>query len=358
MKRLSSRERVRRAFRHEALDRVPIDYMANAGIDSRLKEHFQIAAQDHEYLLQALHVDFREITVPYTGPELHTQLPNRKVDSQWGIVTRWAEHETGGYWDFCDFPLQGLDPERIEAWPMPSPDDYDYAAVQDQLKNWPELALYVGNPGLGDILNTTGMLCGMEDVYVALALEDPAWLRLVDRRLDIQYRITERILDAAGGRIDFMWLGEDIGGQQGPLISPEQYRKTIKPRHRKFTELAEAYDIPVMIHSCGSSSWAYDDFIDLGIQAVDTLQPDAAHMKPAYLKQKYGDKLAFHGGFSTGTSLTRGGPEDVIRELENLLSIMMPGGGYMFSPTHMLQDNSILEHVLVLYEAVLRLGRY
>lgn len=354
----SPRERVVRALYREPVDRVPIDYLANAGIDRRLKDYFKLAPHSDEALLQALQVDFRELNLPYIGRPLHQRKQSRRVDEQWGIVCRWVEHEHGGYWDYCDFPLQDLKHEQVESWPMPSPDDYDYKALREQARTWKDLALYFGNPGLGDILNTTGMWCSMESVYVALAEENEAWLRLVDRRLAIQLEQMERSLESLKGRIDFIWMGEDLGTQIGPLISKEMFRRVIRPRHQKFIDLATVYNVPVMMHSCGSSSWAFDDFIEMGIIAVDTLQPEAILMKPAYLKAKYGDKLAFHGGFSTAGSVVSGTEEAVLKELETLLGVMMEGGGYLFSPTHLLQDNSSLENVLAVYQALPKVGRY
>ncbi|MDY0290591.1 MAG: uroporphyrinogen decarboxylase family protein [Sphaerochaeta sp.] len=354
----SARERVVRSLYRQPVDRVPVDYLANAGIDRRLKEHFALASDADEALLQALQVDFRQLHLPYTGKILHQPRPERRVDPQWGIVCRWVEHESGGYWDYCDFPLQELGLEQVESWPMPSADDYDYSALQDQAHAWKDLALYFGNPGLGDILNTTGMMCSMEGVYIALAEEDEAWLRLVDRRLAIQLEGMERSLEALKGRIDFIWMGEDLGTQIGPLISKEMFRRIIRPRHQKFIDLAAVYDVPVMMHSCGSSSWAFDDFSEMGIVAVDTLQPEAALMAPRYLKTKYGNRLAFHGGFSTAGSVVSGSVGDTLKELEALLAIMMEGGGYLFSPTHLLQDNSWVENVLAVYQALPTMGRY
>jgi uroporphyrinogen-III decarboxylase len=136
------------------------------------------------------------------------------------------------------------------------------------------------------------------------------------------------------------------------------FRKVIRPRHQKFIDLASSYNVPVMVHSCGSSSWAFDDFIEMGIVAVDTLQPEAALMQPAYLKAKFGNHLAFHGGFSTAQSIVSGSTEDLLKELKELLEIMMENGGYLFSPTHLLQDNSRLENVLALYRALPQMGRY
>ncbi len=355
---MTSKERVQAALNHQIPDRVPINYLANPGIDTALKQSFKLGAQDTDLLLEKLQVDIREVALPYLGPPLHAPRPGRSVDEQWGIIKRWVEHETGGYWDYCDFPLHILDEEKAESWPMPEPDDFAYSAILDQVDRYKEKALFLGNPGLADILNTTGMLCGMETVYMALALQDPNWLHLVDRRLDIQLEITRRALETAGGSIDCLWIGEDLGSQNGPLISTTHYRSVIRPRHQKFVDLASSFNIPVMIHSCGSSSWAFQDFIEMGIAAVDTLQPEAAHMKPEFLKGTYGKDLAFHGGFSTAGSVVEGTREEVIADLEGLLATMMPESGYLFSPTHMFQDNTSLENLITVYSLLPELGRY
>src|SRR5690606_35070925 len=135
-------------------------------------------------------------------------------------------------------------------------------------------------------------------------------------------------------------IGEDLGTQRGPVISLELFRRHIRPRLQRFVDLALAHELPVMIHSCGSSSWAFEDFIDMGITVVDTLQPEAANMSPAFLKNSYGSCLSFHGMISTAGPLAYGTSqeaEDVCRET---LATMMPGGGYALSPTHAIQDNT------------------
>lgn len=104
---MSARERVRRTFAFEKTDRVPIGYEANPGIHARLCGALGIPAGDLEAAWQALGVDIRPIQPPYVGPELFKAPENRRVDPLEGYVMRWVAHDTGGYWDFCDFPLQG-----------------------------------------------------------------------------------------------------------------------------------------------------------------------------------------------------------------------------------------------------------
>ena len=103
-----------------------------------------------------------------------------------------------------------------------------------------------------------------------------------------------------------MWIGEDLGTQEAPMISMDLLKKHILPRQKPFFDLAAAYDLPVMIHTCGSSSWAYEEYIKLGLKAVDTLQPEAHDMSPEHLKKTYGGRLAFHGCISTAGPVATG----------------------------------------------------
>lgn len=354
---MTSKERVLTAFAHQEPDRVPINYYANPGIDQRLKAHYGLAEGDHEDLRERLGVDFRTVGAPYVGPRLHEDVPGRNVDV-WGIHRRWIEHESGGYWDYTDWPLQNATLEQVEAWPMPSPDDFDYDVVVEQCKKWQGYCLVYGNAGLPDVINSTGMIRTMQQVLIDLATDDPACMRYVDRRIEVILEVAARSLEAAQGQIDLLWMGEDLGTQLGPMISLDMFRKQIRPRHQLFVDLAKSYDLPVAIHSCGSSSWAFEDFIEMGIDVVDTLQPEAKNMAPAYLKERYGDRLAFHGCISTAGMVAYGTVEDTVANVRETLEIMMPGGGYALAPTHALQDNSPTENVVAMYEAAHKYGKY
>ena len=101
-----------------------------------------------------------------------------------------------------------------------------------------------------------------------------------------------------------------------------------------------------------------EDFIEIGIGVVDTLQPEAKDMAPEYLKKTFGGRLAFHGCISTAGPVASGTVADTIEYCRKTLDIMMPGGGYCFAPTHCLQDNSPTENVVAMYETAREYGRY
>ncbi len=356
---MTSKERVIAFFANQKPDRVPVNYSANPGIDRRLKIHFGLLYDDDEGLLQALGIDFRSVSAQYRGPKLHQDIPERgvKVDN-WGIHQRWIEHGTGGYWDYCDFPLQNASEDVVAKWPMPSPDDYDFSSIEEQCKKKRQYAIFACAPGFADIIATNSMFRGMEQTLVDLMTDDPAGLLLIQRRTEINLELIRRMLEAAKGGIDFLWLAEDLGTQNAPLISMDLFRRHIRPVHQKYIDLARSLDTAVMFHTCGSSSWAYEDFIEMGIRAVDTLQPEAKDMAPEYLKRTFAGRLALHGCISTAGPVAFGSVEDVVAYCRKTLDIMMPGGGYAFAPTHSLQDNSPTENVVAMYETAKRYGKY
>ena len=224
---MNPKDRVLTTLSRHPADRVPINYLANPGIDRRLKEHFGLSVNDTEGLREILGVDFREVESPYSGRVLHENIPDRRID-MFGIRTRWVEHESGGYWDYCDFPLRDGDEDVVRNWPMPSPDDFDYEHVVSAAKRFKRFAVFYGNPGLGDIINSAGMIRTMEQALVDLVTDDPAGLLLIDRRLAVQLEVMRRSLEKAKGLIDFIWLGEDLGTQRGPTLSLALYRKHIQ----------------------------------------------------------------------------------------------------------------------------------
>lgn len=354
---MSSRQRVLRTFNFEHTDRAPIGYDANPGIDARLKAALGLQPSDGEGLLCALGCDCRSVGARYRGPELFKAPPGRHVDQLEGCVMRLVEHATGSYWDFCDFPLDGASDDEIAAFPIPNPDDFDAAPALERAKAYGgEYAITIGGAGTPDIINSNGRIMGMENILCDLITEREATLDFVRRRAESQLRVLERTLDACRGYVDVMLLGEDLGTQIAPMISLELYRKVFKPIHRQFVALADAYGIPCMVHTCGSSSWAYEDFIEIGVRGVDTLQPEAANMSPDYLISHFGGRLNFRGCISTAGELAYGTAESTRAVCLQTLEKMRACRGYHFAPTHQIQDNTPTENAIAMYNAVHEFG--
>lgn len=355
---MTGRERILRTFAFEKTDRVPIGYDSNAGIHGRLCAALGVPAEG-EALIEALGVDYRYIGAPYIGPQLHEVPENRIVDQLEGCRMRWVQHGTGGYWDYCDFPLQDAEDEAFENFPIPDPDDFDYAAALEKAKSYGgQYALFAGHGGIPDVINSNGRLMGMEDTLCHLALGSEAACDFMHRRAAFQLGMMERLLERCKDYIDFVWLGEDLGTQIAPMVGLELYRSQIKPIHKQFVDLATAHGLPVIVHTCGSSSWVYEDFIEMGVRGVDSLQPEAVNMSPTYLAEHFGGRLNFRGLISTAGPLTYGTADETAAVCRETLDTMMAAGGYHFAPSHAIQDNTPVENVLAMYQTAHDYGRY
>ena len=242
---------------------------------------------------------------------------------------------------------------------MPSPDDYDYSQVAENCRLKAEYAVHAGGAGTGDIINSNGMLRTMEQVLVDLITDEPAGLLLVQRRMDIQagdhcaapWRRPRAALTSCG------WA-RTWARRSAPLISLDLFRRNIRPRHQKFIDLAKSLQSPGHDPHLRLQQLGLRDFIEMGIDAVDTLQPEAKNMAPAYLKKTLRrpagvSRLHQHGGSGSFGTVAQ-----VDAYCRRTLEIMMPGGGYCFAPTHQLQDNSPTENVLAMYEAPRKYGRF
>ena len=94
-----------------------------------------------------------------------------------------------------------------------------------------------------------------------------------------------------GPYIDVMVFGDDLGSQNGPLISPDMYRKLFKPWHTKLWKRVKelAPHVNIQLHCCGGIEPLLGDLIEAGLESVNPVQISCTGMGPRYLKETYGD---------------------------------------------------------------------
>jgi len=143
---------------------------------------------------------------------------------------------------------------------------------------------------------------------------------------------------------------DDLGFQDGLMVSVETYRQLIKPRHQKYFQLFhDLSPAKVFFHTCGSVADIIDDLIDIGVDVLHPVQVSAAGMDPASLKQKYGGRLAFWGGIDTQHILPHGTVDDVKAEVERMIETLGAGGGYILGAVHNIQPDVPIENILAMY---------
>jgi len=144
-----------------------------------------------------------------------------------------------------------------------------------------------------------------------------------------------------GDYVQVVCQGDDIGMQSGLIISPELYRRFIKPCHRRiFEKIRSRTGAKIFMHSCGSIFEIIPDLIELGVEALNPIQRNAAKMNIFHLKQEFGHDLCFWGG---GIDVQRDLPTADLEEIERIIQETLKqvgrGGGYIFALTHNIQPD-------------------
>ncbi len=244
--------------------------------------------------------------------------------------------------------LKTMDDVRRHPWP--SVESCDFSVIRDQIEQVKDYAVCLGSAGVPDIINGVGRGRGMEQVLVDIITEDEVGISIIDHRVNYYYEWCRRGLEAGCGKIDILCLGEDLGSQNGPTMSPETFDSFFRPRLQKFFALAHQYNAKAMMHSCGSTRALHGRLIDMGLDVLDAVQPEPAGMNPAELKAEYGDRLCYCGMISTQETLPHGTVEECRAEARHRVDEIGRGGGYIFAPAHCIQPDTPLENVLAIYE--------
>jgi hypothetical protein len=182
----------------------------------------------------------------------------------------------------------------------------------------------------------------------------PAFARQI---IDDFFKVTEHswkmMLDAGA---EFIGIADDLGQKGRGLLSVAQWREFIKPRFSQLMNLAHKRGAFTEMHSCGFIEDFLPDLIDAGLDAIQSLEP-AAGVDIARVKEKYGDKMTFIGGFDSTNTMSFGTPADVIADVKKCLKAAMPGGGYIAGTSHRIIDVPIA-NVQAMVDTVRKHGQY
>ena len=189
---------------------------------------------------------------------------------------------------------------------------------------------------------------------------DPEFVHAVLRRVtDIGKAVMERYLDLAGPYIQMIKMGDDLGAQGGPLMSPKTYRAVVKPYHKAlFDCIRQRTQARIFLHTCGSVYRLLPDLIEAGVDVLNPVQVSAADMDTRRLKAEFGDRLSFMGAIDTQHVLPFGTPDDVKREVERRIADLAPGGGFILAPVHNVQVDVSPENLVTMYRHALQVGMY
>jgi uroporphyrinogen decarboxylase len=276
------------------------------------------------------------------------QTPDGLIRNEWGMVFKNA----GLYNEFYSFPLANVE-TAVEIENYPFPDPFGSGRFDKAKQN---ISKFGGNYGvIGDlecaIFETSWYLTGLEKMLMDMLLEPEYLHPLLDK---VMYINTETGKELIRQGVDMLWCGDDFGSQEGLLMDPDLWRSIFKPRIRKMFEEFRSVNpnIKLAWHTCGSVLSIIPDFIEVGLDILNPVQPMAKGMKPEFLKKEYGNDLIFFGGICVQDLLPNGTPTSIKEEVKRRMEIFGAGGGYIAAPAHNVQDDTPVENILAVFEAI------
>ena len=383
----ASRQRVLDALGHREPDRIPFDLGSSieTGItiqaydrfvklmgwteerDDVLPNLFVQAGgfkQIPENILRHLKVDTRGALIQLPSApaqEIGFEGTTITFRDEWGI--KWARPESSLYMDPVDGPFRGaLTRQRLDDFPWPDPaQEGRFIGLAEEVKRLHDTgcAVMLSLYGLG-LFDMAQILCGMDTLLMNMA-ENPAVVEaLYDHLLESQMGQWEKLLETAGPYVDICLHSDDLGMQQGPLMSPDMYRHFLKPRHAelfKHIKSSARNDVKLLLHSCGSVRALIPDLIETGIDALNPVQVTATGMDTKELKQEFGRELCFWGGgVDTQHVLPHGSPEEVKDEVKRRIHDLAPGGGFVFAAVHNIQPDVPPKNLRAAWETLQEFG--
>ena len=169
---------------------------------------------------------------------------------------------------------------------------------------------------------------------------------------------TEKLFAAAGPCLEGVIITDDLATQDNLIVSPEIYRRMIKPYQRRLIEFIHSKGVKVILHCCGAIRALLPDFIEMGVQIIHPVQTSARGMDSRGLKREFGKDLAFWGGGCDTQILQFGSAKEVEEEVKRRIDDFAPGGGFVFTTTHCIQPGTPVENILAMINTVKRYGDY
>jgi len=334
------RELVHRRIRHEETERTPYTLGFEGDVEERLDGHYGGPA-------------WRESLDPairYVGEN------NLSVNTDCGLPATTDVY--GSVWRVDRRPFHLEEPALKE----PTLSAYRFPGLADSLPaGWRERALeqievekehfLVAGFGFG-LFERTWTLRGFDGALMDAAAEPVFYGELVEAIAEHQLEVIDALLTLP---VDGIMFSDDWGYQRGVLLGAERWRRFIKPALARQYERVHGAGRLVLSHCCGSVSDIMPDLIEIGLDVLESVQPEA--MDPYRLKREYGRDITFWGGLGSQSIIPFGTPNGIRAEISRLCREMGRGGGYILGPAKALQPETPTANAVAVVESFLEQGR-
>jgi uroporphyrinogen decarboxylase len=401
---MNPRQRVFAALNHGEPDRVPIDlggsdasgitaiaynnlksYLGLKGGRTRVFDPYQQIVDIEDSVLEAVRSDVRSIMIqprnwaPWNLPDRskceipEKWNPRQREDGFWVVSNVRGETiavmpSFGLYFEPVYAALRDCESVAdlnrhkadIESFDLPDYLDQTFEELAERVRQAVHGSDYfcVGGNFAAHVLAASQSLRGW-DVFLLDLLDRPVLAEaLMDRLVDAYCQRFDRYWEALGEYLDVVVVSDDLGTQTAPIMSPELYRKMIKPYHQRlYSHIKEKSGGHLFMHSDGSIYRLIPDLIEAGVDILNPVQASAEGMDTKRLKKEFGDVLTFWGGgCDTQKILPRGTRAEIRNEVRHRIDDLAPGGGFVFAQVHNILPDVPPENIMTMYEAVWEFG--
>lgn len=268
----------------------------------------------------------------------------------------------GSIWQCDRRPAHLIEPVLRE----PSLQDYQFPNPDDIFATgWEQSALDLANQDHGrhflaagfgfGLFERTWTLRGFSEALMDAVAEPDFYLELVTQVANHQSALIDHLL---GLPIDAIMFSDDWGYQQGVLLGPDLWRKFIKPQLAKQYERVHRAGKVIMSHCCGSVVDIIPDLIEIGLDVLESVQPEARGMNPYELKRRFGSNITFWGGLGSQSTIPFETPASIRAEIKHLCEEMGHKGGYILAPAKSLQPETPTANAAAVVEAFINQSSY
>ncbi|MCL2639675.1 MAG: hypothetical protein FWD53_02405 [Phycisphaerales bacterium] len=311
MPELSSRDRILRAIaRNPDIDRIPIIFRAEPQLMQQLRS--QLHLDSDLAVLRHFHADSIQVGACFTSTAKPPPASDGSFTDLFG--NRYQTIKEGDLESYhCTAPIlaDATSPTDLTKvrWPDASVLDIPACIAKAKEARNANLATYGGI--WASIFTASRSIMGEENFLLA-TIDNPDLISALINRLTQSYlEMNHAYLTATRGLIDVYYFGSDLGTQRSMFLSPAMIRQFIIPAIAKLAQQAKhEFNLPVMYHTCGAIHPIIDDLINAGIDVLDPVQVSAEGMSPPELLP-FKNRITFHGGISTQTTLPHATPEEV-----------------------------------------------
>lgn len=329
----NNREWIERVVRHEAGLAVPYNFMFTPPVGRVVEQHYGTPLEDRlEFPIRMS--GLRSVKPLYADPRQY----GPSIRDDFGVVWSTSEIDRGSV------IAPALKAPTLAGYRFP---DCRAAWRFEGLAEWCVKARdHYRVVWVGDLWERATFMRGMEAMLEDVALEPGFAERLLRGLADHILGTMEILLD----RFEFeaIAVSDDYGTQRSMIISPAHWRKLIRPRLAEIYGLARQRGRRVFHHSCGYIVPIIPDLIDIGLDILHPIQPEAMDIRA--LKREFGRHLTFCGGIRTQDLLVKARPDEVRREVRRLKEVMGEGGGYILEPGITLQVDVPVDNVIAMVD--------